>query len=253
MVQDTMNMYSQDEQWLLTEKYQGVESEAFHADRARLQAGEPLGYIIGFVPFLNSKIWLDGHPLIPRPETEFWVEKAINTITGSSPKILDLCAGSGAVGVSVAEAIPEARVDLAEIDPLLLPTIEKNLRENVPDYETKMEQYRTFQSDLFENVAGTYDRILTNPPYIDPALDRTQASVKDFEPHLALYGGESGMEIIARIITNTARHLTSKGQLWIEHEPEQSSAIQKLGSAAGFTVSTHVDQYEVERFSVLLQ
>ena len=95
--------------------------------------------------------------------------------------------------------------------------------------------------------------ILSNPPYIDPALDRTQTSVKDFEPHLALYGGESGMEIIEKIITDAAVHLNQDGQLWIEHEPEQGVLIQKVGAKAGFSVSTHTDQYEVERYSVLIQ
>ena len=248
-----MNM---EEQWLLTEKYGGVESEAFHADRARLLAGEPLGYVIGWVPFLDCKIWLDNHPLIPRPETEYWVENAIREIKSVGPVapcILDLCAGSGAVGVSIAKTFPEAQVTFAEIDPTLLPTIEKNLSKNITHYPERSEQYQIVASDLFENVAATYDVILSNPPYIDPALDRTQTSVKDFEPHLALYGGESGMEIIEKIITDAAVHLNQDGQLWIEHEPEQGVLIQKVGAKAGFSVSTHTDQYEVERYSVLIQ
>lgn len=259
---------TKEEKWLLDDKYGGEKNEGFFTDLERLKAGEPLGYIIGFVPFLESKIWLDNRPLIPRPETEYWVEKAINEIRNTVPRsdlgktlgrtsgtlqILDLCAGSGAIGVSIAKAIPDALVDLAEIDLLLLPTIEKNLKENVPDYSSHGERYRALQSDLYENVVGSYDYILTNPPYIDPALDRAQASVKDFEPHLALYGGKSGMEIIEKIIVGAVGHLNASGQLWIEHEPEQSTAIQTFGTEAGFSVSTHTDQYEVARFSVLLQ
>jgi len=73
-------MKNQELDWLLKEKYHGVESEAFHADCARLATGEPLGYLIGHVPFLNCTIHLDSHPLIPRPETEFWTEQAIAEI-----------------------------------------------------------------------------------------------------------------------------------------------------------------------------
>ena len=102
---------NKEEQWLLKEKYQGVESKEFHEDRKRLQAGEPLGYIIGWVPFLNTIIYLDSKPLIPRPETEFWVERVCERVLMKSQQlerplaILDLCAGSGCIGVAVAKAL----------------------------------------------------------------------------------------------------------------------------------------------------
>src|SRR5690606_26669366 len=100
---------NQEEQWLLEEKYAGAESEAFRADLKRLTGGEPLGYVIGHVPFLDCRIHLDSHPLIPRPETEYWVEKAMVAIkeVAGGPEarplhVLDLCAGSGCIGVAVA-------------------------------------------------------------------------------------------------------------------------------------------------------
>jgi release factor glutamine methyltransferase len=104
-------MASQEIKWLLEEKYQGEKSEAFFSDCKRLALGEPLAYIIGYSPFMNCKIWLDNKPLIPRPETEYWVNEAIDTIKNNatlslgleitSPKILDMCAGSGCIGVSL--------------------------------------------------------------------------------------------------------------------------------------------------------
>ena len=122
---------SQDIEWLLKEKYQGEESVAFFADVKRMALGEPLGYLIGHVPFLDTTISLDSKPLIPRPETEFWVEKVITEIklgsAGAPLRVLDLCAGSGCIGVAVAKAIPGATVDFSEIDAKHLPTITKNL------------------------------------------------------------------------------------------------------------------------------
>jgi len=295
----------QDEKWLLKEKYHGVESEAFHADCARLATGEPLGYLIGHVPFLNCTIHLDSHPLIPRPETEFWTEQAIAEIIhqattktevrgrttylaeksaehkqnpglpryarkdateklrdgipkrrDSIPTILDLCAGSGAIGVAVAKALPEAQVTFAEVDSTHLPTIKKNIAFNSTVNSTIKGDgnYKNIESDVFKNITAEskFDFILTNPPYIDVLANTIDANVALHEPHLALFGGVSGMEIIARIIAEAPNYLTLDGQLWIEHEPIQSVAILELANAAGFaTAVTHVDQYGVLRFSVL--
>ncbi|MEM9336764.1 MAG: hypothetical protein AAGA35_02840 [Patescibacteria group bacterium] len=108
---------NRDETWLLEEKYNGEESDEFLADVKRLKNGEPLAYVIGWIPFLDCQIWLDSHPLIPRPETEFWTERAITSIIGLSAltphpvHILDLCAGSGCVGTIVATSLPVARFD----------------------------------------------------------------------------------------------------------------------------------------------
>lgn len=259
---------NREEKWLLTEKYQGVESEAFHADCARLRSGEPLAYLIGHAPFLDCTIHLNSHPLIPRPETEFWVEKAISAIKNqsskrdlkqldnlrcSTPKILDLCAGSGVIGVAIAKAIPEARVTFTEIDATHLPTIDKNLQKNLGvQYSNRMEYLDIVQSDLFEHVSGTFDFILTNPPYIDAGANTVDLNVATHEPHLALFGGVSGLEIIARIIIEARSFLTPhSGQLWIEHEPFQVEAISELAVANNFHIITHPDQYNVPRFSVL--
>src|SRR5512138_3415194 len=95
-----------EEEWLLKEKWNGEKSEGFFADCQRLRDGEPLAYVIGHTPFLNTIIYLDSKPLIPRVETEFWVEKAIMEIqdfsrgqTLGTVQVLDVCAGSGCIGV----------------------------------------------------------------------------------------------------------------------------------------------------------
>ncbi len=239
-------MLSQEGKWLLEEKYDGKKSAAFFADLKRLEVGEPLAYIIGHIPFLGCRIVLDSHPLIPRSETEYWVEKAITEVKKvSNPHVLDLCAGSGAIGVAVAIQVSGSAVDLAEIDPIHISTIKKNL-------EINNVAGKVIESDLFTNITGKYDFILSNPPYIDPVLDRTEASVKNYEPHLALYADNKGLELIELLITEAPSYLNPGGQLWFEHEPEQSEAIKHLANDAGFAgVVNHSDQYGIQRYSVL--
>jgi HemK-like putative methylase len=251
-------MHDRDIAWLLKEKYNGEKSSAFFADCKRLALGEPLAYLIGWTPFLDCKIYLDSRPLIPRPETEYWTEEAIATIRGGAslplgfvttpPRVLDLCAGSGCIGAAVAKAIPTALVTFGEIDQSHLPTIQKNIEAN----GINSEHTKITHSNLFSHLPGRYDFILTNPPYIDESLGRTEESVTQHEPYVALFGGEAGLEIIAQIIAQAPNHLATSGQLWIEHEPEQSPAIATLATKHGFSTTTHKDQYDTERYSILV-
>ncbi len=108
---------------------------------------------------------------------------------------------------------------------------------------------------MFSNIPADqkYDLILSNPPYIDPDLDRTETAVKEFEPHQALYGGKRGLEIIERIIKKAPKHLSSAGQLWLEHEPEQAEEIKKLARESNFNAINERDQYGILRYSILKQ
>jgi release factor glutamine methyltransferase len=252
---------SQDIEWLLEEKYKGEKSEAFFADCRALALGEPLGYLIGHTPFLDTTIYLDSKPLIPRPETEFWTEKVIADIKTNYPtqdnshtpgadqlRILDLCAGSGCIGVAIAKAVPDAIVDFSEIDEKHTDTIRRNLEEN----HIEAGQTHIYHSNLFEAFSGTYQYIVSNPPYIDMDLKRTDENVLEHEPYIALSGGLAGLEVIQKIIEEAPKHLERHGQLWMEHEPEQSVAIRNLAREHKFACTTHHDQYGVERYSVLV-
>jgi release factor glutamine methyltransferase len=242
----------QDTEFLLREKYKGKKCDAFFADAKRLALGEPLAYLIGHVPFLSTTIYLDSRPLIPRTETEFWVEKAIAEIERSHipiPRILDLCAGSGCIGVAVAKAIPQAIVDFSEIDEIHIPTIKRNIEQN----NINKKRVTVAHTSLFSGLPHRYDFILSNPPYIDETLHRVDESVKDFEPYIALFGGQAGLEVISQIIEQAPEHLTPGGQLWMEHEPEQSAMISVLADRQQYIAKkTHRDQYGTERYSTLV-
>lgn len=167
-------------------------------------------------------------------------------------RILDLCAGSGCIGVAVAKAMPEAHVDFAEIDMRHHATILKNIQENdIAENRTAI-----FGGDLFAEIPpGTrYDYILTNPPYIDPALaSRTEKSVTDYEPALALWGGEKGLELIYKIIEQAPTFIADDGVLYIEHEPEQATAIAEYAEKHHFLSTSTKDQYGVIRTSRLVR
>ena len=204
----------------------------------------PEAYRIGWVPFINSKIYLDSRPLIPRTETEYWVNEVIHKIKQSGikkPKVLDLCAGSGCIGVAVAQEIPESQVVFVELDPKHHENIKKNLLENnIDPSRTKI-----LGGDLFERVEGKYDFILSNPPYIDMSLKRVAESVLEHEPSLALDGGQKGLEIIEKILEQLPRYLNAGGALFIEHEPEQKEELSKHK----MYLNSYPDQYGEPRFT----
>ena len=237
----------EDSFWLLRDKYNGVPSADFARDVQLLESGVPLAYVIGWVPFLDAKIYLDSKPLIPRPETEYWTAVAIKELQSSSlknPKVLDLCAGSGCVGIAVAKKIPDAEVHFIEIDPAHHSTIRKNILEN--DIDEK--RTRILGGDLFEYAENNYDMILANPPYIATALSsRVDQNVLAHEPKQALWAGEDGMNFIKKIIDLAPKYLSKNGVLYIEHEPEQVEKIQALNPQ----IKTFEDQFGIMRFSRL--
>lgn len=238
-----------DEERLLSEKYSGVKTSEFDADCIRLKNGEPLAYVIGWSPFLDCRIYLDSRPLIPRPETEFWVEEALKEMQQrEGVRVLDLFAGSGAVGVAILKHAPRAHVDFGEIDPHHLPTIEKNLTENGIDSN----RAHFIETDVWSAIHGTYDFILANPPYIaKEKIGRVQDSVLSHEPHLALFAEDEGFRLIHETLREARAHLTPGGRLFIEHEPEQADRLVSSGIEVGLTVENRKDQYGVLRYSTL--
>ena len=163
--------------WLLKDKYhQSTEKldfdqlapELLH-DLKRLQQGEPLAYVIGWVDFLGCRIDLSKKTLIPRPETEYWVEQAIRKVLNfpnyapqKSLRVLDLCCGSGCIGIAILKHLPNVTTDFVDTDPNAVTQTEQNLQLNHCD------QNRThvFCAHLFESCSGEYDFIFSNPPYV---------------------------------------------------------------------------------------
>ncbi|MBY0111123.1 peptide chain release factor N(5)-glutamine methyltransferase [Patescibacteria group bacterium] len=243
-----MDTRREDVEALIQDKYQGDRGADMAEDLGRLMRGEPLAYVIGWIPFLGLTIHLDSRPLIPRPETEWWTEKLVQNLQdtyGSEPfRFLDLCAGSGAIGLAVLKHFPNANVSFGEIDEAHAALIRKNIAaNNLPDADIRI-------GDLFAPFLGkVFDVIATNPPYIPE--DRTlEDSVTKYEPEIALYGGEDGLSLIRRIITEAHTHLTPGGALWIEADMDNIEEAKSLMNEADFAATIHTDLYGRPRLLV---
>ncbi len=263
-----------DEQWLLEEKYCWEKTAKYDADRERLAQGEPLGYVIGWQPFLGLKIYLDSKPLIPRPETEWWVEQMLAELTdceraepfsaalraarpsptaenGSARsralQFLDLCAGSGAIGCSALARLPTAHVYFGEIDPAHEATIQRNIREN--DLDVSRTDIRI--GDLFEPFNDMrFDVIAVNPPYV-PINRILPASVADYEPDRALYAGADGLDIIRRVAAELPNYLAPGGTAWIECDTAHAAAACAVFETHGLSCKIRTDQYDKPRILVV--
>ncbi|HVW71836.1 MAG TPA: peptide chain release factor N(5)-glutamine methyltransferase [Candidatus Paceibacterota bacterium] len=245
---------------LIRDKYGGQAHEAgIQADQARLAAGEPVAYVIGWQPFLGLTIYLDSKPLIPRPETEWWAEELINALSperlalahhrlpkgpallrsGHPLRVLDLCAGSGAIGCAILKHCTSARVTFAELVPEHEATIWKNIRENGLD-ESRAE---VRIGDLFAPLAGErFDIIASNPPYI-PESRELDRSVTNFEPREALRAGDDGLALIRRIAEEAPEHLHPGGELWLECDSEHADAARDLIAARAQRAELRTDPY----------
>ena len=218
--------------WLLKEKYHGKPGAKFTRDALRVKNGEPLDYIIGFADFLGCKIDLSKKPLIPRFETEFWVEQVIesmsakkNNLVKEKIMVLDMFAGSGCIGLAVLKHIQNSVVMFADSEKNCIEQIAINGKINGIDKK----RYVIIKSDVFENIQGTFDYIFANPPYIPEEKKMVlQKSVIDFEPHVALFGDNDGLGYIRKFLALAKDFLTENGKIYMEFDTPQKPAIQKL-------------------------
>lgn len=185
----------------------------------------PEAYARGEVEFLGAKINLSERPLIPREETEFWVEKAIAEIKSSAKKsirCLDIFSGSGCIGIAILKNIKNAVCDFAEIDANFLKQAQANLDLN----DIGKQRYKLNQSDIFSNLEDKYDFILANPPYVaEERIQELGEDVKKYEPGIALFGGKEGMDLIRIFLEEAFHYLEDGGVAYVEMDPQQKKII----------------------------
>ena len=194
---------------------------------------EPVAYITGRKAFWSFTLEVNYNVLIPRPDTEVIVEEALAVCriqAFNQPRVLDIGTGSGAIALALAQEIPEAQITATDISAAALNLAQKNAR------ALALQNSITFlQSDLFEQVHGEFNMIVSNPPYIGAEEYETLAAgVKDYEPREALLSGQTGLEFYEKLIYQAHSHLTENGWLLLEIGAKQGESVRAIMANAGF-------------------
>ena len=170
--------------------------EEFWRDVGRRQSGEPLQYILGEWEFMGLDFYVGPGVLIPRPETELLAQTAIDALRGkSSPRLLELCAGSGCVTIAVCRTLPDVKSECVEISPDAAKYLDKNIARHGLSERVTARHGDMLDESCIGACCGPFDAIVCNPPYIKSGdLPSLQREVRDHEPALALDGGEDGLK-----------------------------------------------------------
>ena len=218
----------------------------------RLITGEPLAYILGEWDFYGLRMYVDRNVLIPRDDTCAVTELALKygLFLDKSPRILDLCTGSGCIGLAIANRLQDARVTLADISKDALAVAKKNAAANQLSGRAKcivcnaLEQPAAF--------LGKFDMIVSNPPYITTEeMKQLDRSVKDYEPHLALHGGTDGLDFYRAIAVNYAVALKPGGLLAFEFGMGQGDAVCSILEQNGYTILERTRDYNDRERAVI--
>jgi len=220
-----------------------VEEQFFNLLDRRLNF-EPLQYLTGMAAFRHLEIQVGPGVLVPRPESELLIDAVLQHIKNlpQPVSVIDLGAGSGALSLSIATEAPTSRVIAVEKSPEALVWLKKNVSHIA-------ENVRVVEGDVFDVLPGIKcDVVIANPPYI-PQAQKLPRDVEAFEPHIALFGGPTGLEIPQIFINAAARLLKPQGVLVIEHGEEQGDEIAKLLDVDFFEVASHDDLVGRPRWS----
>ena len=215
----------------------------------RISTHRPIQQIIGQAFFYGRKFFVDENTLIPRPETELLVQETLKLATKfEKPKILDIGTGTGCIPITLVVENENIVAESVDISFETIETAKKNvLLHNV------FEKVRLYQSDLFENVDGTYNIIVSNPPYI-PIKDKEtlQVEVRDYDPASALYtSDEYGVEFYIKIIEQAKKYLLPDGYLLFELGINQHIIVEKCLKDNGFSDINVVQDYNsIERIII---
>ena len=197
-------------------------------------AGEPVAYLIGEWEFYGLPLDISERVLIPRPDTEVLAAAVIEGLReAESPRVLDLCAGSGCIGLAVAKHVPGSHVVLGELDEGALRVCRQNIRRN--QLSARVTSLRMDAREKPSRQLGEFDCIVSNPPYIPTAdIETLDPSVRDHEPHLALDGGADGLDFYRVIADKWRDALLPNGLMAFEVGIGQADEVLRIMRANGF-------------------
>lgn len=198
---------------------------------------EPLAYLIGRCEFYSLTFKITRDCLIPRPETELLVERAVNFLRKRTGKqeVLDLCTGSGCIAAAIAKNVKDCSITATDICDKALSIAAENITAL-----KLVDKVKLLCGDLFDPIiagldGGRFDVIVSNPPYISNAeFEKLDKNVRDFEPRGSLYGGVDGLEVYRRIIDKVPDYLKPDGAIMLEIGYAQGKAVAELLETAGF-------------------
>lgn len=227
----------------VSEEDEKLLSNIFH----QLKVHKPAQYILGFEDFHGLRFQVDERVLIPRPETEELVELILAENPKTELKVLDIGTGSGAIAVSLKESCPLWQLTASDLSVDAIELARENAKLNQVDISF-------IQSDVFENISGSFDIIVSNPPYIsENDKNEVGLNVLASEPKMALFADEDGLAIYRQIIERAAKHLNPQGKLYFEIGYKQGSDLKKLLSLHFPDKSVRVlkDQFGQDRMVVI--
>ncbi len=196
----------------------------------RRQQREPLQHILGSAPFHEIKLRCDARALIPRPETEQLVELVRELFPAPPARVLDLGTGSGAIALSLAKMWPQSEVTAVDASADALSLAAENAALNGLDKRVKL-----LSSDWFSNVQGSYELIVSNPPYLTrEEWECAEPEVRNFDPYAALVAEDDGLADLSRILREAPAHLSAGGVLLMETGIAQHPALDRLAAQQGY-------------------
>jgi len=211
--------------------------------------GEPLAYVLGEWEFYGLPIKVNEHVLIPRIDTELLAKEAINLLNRKlwQTRMLDLCTGSGCIGLAVAANVPSCRIVMIDSSEKALAVCRKNmLNTNLSRHITAMDADILIKPPA---ILGEFDVIVCNPPYIPTGdIETLDSSVKDYEPTMALDGGEDGLDYYHAVTENWRKLLKPGGHMAFECGVDQAAAVRYIMKQNGFgDIKTFKDTLGIER------
>ena len=218
-----------------------VEQERFFDYIERRSSHEPLQHILGRAFFYGHEFKVSPDVLIPRPDTEVLVEQVLKVCTDGMT-VVDMCTGSGCIPISLKLRNPQIVIEGADISEEALKVAEKNAKKLGVSG-------KWIQTDMFENITGTFDMITSNPPYIPTkVIEELEAEVRLHDPYEALDGKEDGLYFYRILAEKVPEYLTDGGWLVMEIGYDQSADVEKLLKETGFEqVSTQKDLAGLDR------
>lgn len=238
-----------------SEKY--AQDDIIHAMEAavkRLAEGEPMAYVMGEWEFYGLNLIVTPDVLIPRDDTVAVAEIAIRQalFLEEKPRILDLCTGSGCIGLAIASRVKDAKVTLADLSREALAIAKKNVTIHKMTGRVSCVQVDALKEP--PAFLGQFDMIVSNPPYITTSeMEELDRSVKDFEPHMALWGGTDGLDFYRSIAERYRKCLKPGGYLCFEFGDTQADAVCNILTDNGFTIRDRVKDYNQRERAVIAQ